>query len=250
MPPLLTTTTDPAITTLTLNRPDRRNALNIELLDSLHTAITTPAPTTRVLILNAAGPAFCAGLDFHEAADPALAHRSAQALADVYRALCTSPLLTVAAAHGAAMGGGAGLLAACDFAFAADDLSLAYPEVRRGLVAALVTCLLRRQLADRQIREIILVGQTLPAAQAKARGLVTQVVPANKLQSATLAFAQQARQGAPGAIARTKQLLEQLNPITPALEAALKFHLEARNSEEAAEGIQAFLEKRPPRWSH
>jgi methylglutaconyl-CoA hydratase len=146
------------------------------------------------------------------------------------------------------MGGGAGLIAAADFAFAADDLALAYPEVRRGLVAALVTCLLRRQLSDRQIREIILVGQTLPAAQAKARGLVTQVVPAAKLQGATLAFARQACQGAPGAIARTKALLEQLDPIGPLLDRALAFHLDARNSDEAKEGIAAFLEKRTPRW--
>src|SRR2546423_1433576 len=82
------------------------------------------------------------------------------------------------AARGAAMGGGAGLLAACDFVIAADDLRLAYPEVRRGLVAALVTCLLRRQLPERLVRELILLGRTLSAAQALAAGLVREVAMA------------------------------------------------------------------------
>src|SRR4051794_26654661 len=118
-PPLLIDSSDPAITVLTLNRPERRNALNVELLDQLRAAVdaANAEPGKRVLILNGAGSAFCAGLDFHEAADLALAHRSAETLASVYRAICTSPLITVVAAHGAAMGGGAGLIAAADFAF-------------------------------------------------------------------------------------------------------------------------------------
>src|SRR4051812_18967554 len=144
---------DPAITLLTLNRPAKRNALSIALIDELLAAIVAASadPVRRVIVLRANGPAFCAGLDLTEASQPGAHERSAEALSALYLALGTSPLITIAAAHGAAMGGGAGLLSACDFVVAGEDLQLALPEVRRGLVAALVTCLLRRQLTDRQV---------------------------------------------------------------------------------------------------
>ena len=103
-------------------------------------------PHRRVIVLTANGPAFCAGLDLKEAAAPGGAEKSAEALSRMYLAIGNSPLITIAAAAGAAMGGGAGLLAACDFVVAADDLKIAYPKVRRGSVAASVTCLLRRRL--------------------------------------------------------------------------------------------------------
>jgi methylglutaconyl-CoA hydratase len=249
-PTLISEHPDPAVTILTLNRPDRRNALSIDLLEQLRGAVESAQsePGRRVLILRGAGPAFCAGLDFNEAADPALSHRSSRALAACYRAICTSPLVTIAAAHGAAMGGGAGLVAACDLAIAADDLRLAYPEVHRGLVAALVTCLLRRQLHDRQIRELTLLGQAVSAERALQLGLINRVVPRATLDDAAAALAAEARRGAPGAIARTKTLLDQLDPIAPLLDHALEFHLQARNSDEAKEGIAAFMEKRPPKW--
>jgi methylglutaconyl-CoA hydratase len=247
---LIVDASDPAVTVLTLNRPDRRNALSIDLLERLRNAVESAQsePGRRVLIIRGAGPAFCAGLDFHEAADPALAHRSSRALAACYRAICTSPLVTIAAAHGAAMGGGAGLVAACDLAVAADDLRVAYPEVHRGLVAALVTCLLRRQLHDRQIRELTLLGHPVSADRALQLGLVNRVVPRAALDESAAALAAEACRGAPGAIARTKTLLDQLDPIAPLLDHALEFHLLARNSDEAREGVAAFLEKRPPRW--
>lgn len=248
--PLLIEASDPAITLLTLNRPQRRNALNIDLMDALRDAVVAASAdrARRVIILRGAGPVFCAGLDFHEATAPENAHRSSESLANLYRAICASPLVTIAAAHGAALGGGAGLIAACDFAIAADDLRLGYPEVHRGLVAAVVTCLLRRQLSDRQIRELILLGQTLTADQALALELVSRTVPATSLDDTAIQLAREVCQGAPGAIARTKELLNRLHPIDQEIALALEVHREARNSAEAQEGIAAFLEKRPPRW--
>ena len=167
---------EPAITVLALNRPDKRNALSIALIEALREAILGASrdPTHRVLILKGNGPAFCAGLNLHEASQPGTHEKSAETLAALYEALATSPLVTIAAAHGAAMGGGAGLVAACDFAIAADDLRLSYPEVRRGLVAALVTCLLRRQINDRAVRELILLGQTVDAPRALQEGTVAR----------------------------------------------------------------------------
>jgi methylglutaconyl-CoA hydratase len=243
---------DEMITVLTLNRPGKRNALSIELIEQLTHNVREAASDRRrrALILRGAGSVFCAGLDLAEASATETADRSASALAELYATLCGSPLITIAAAHGAAMGGGVGLLAACDLVVAADDLRIGFPEVHRGLVAALVSCLLRRQLNDRAVRELVLLGQTISAETALAMGLVNRVVPLSALSNTSLELARQSCKGAPGAIARTKRLLEDLSPrtIVEDLRRALKYHLEARESAEAAEGIAAFRERREPRW--
>ena len=154
---------DPSISVLTLNRPEKRNALNVELIEKVTDAVIVAAadPNRRAIILAGEGPAFCAGLDMTEASVPGGAEKSAEALARMYDAIGNCPVVTIAAAHGAAMGGGAGLLAACDFVVAADDLKLAYPEVRRGLVAR-VDCNVFSfvaRLSDGRARELILLGQ-------------------------------------------------------------------------------------------
>ncbi|MDB5300949.1 MAG: echA8 [Phycisphaerales bacterium] len=249
---VLVQTVNPAVAAITFNRPDKRNALSLALIEQITQAVVAAGvdPARRVIILGGSGPSFCAGLDLSEASEPGDAGRSAEALAKMYAAIGNSPLVTIAAAQGAAMGGGAGILAACDFVVAADDLKIAYPEVRRGLVAALVTCLLRRQINDRAVRELILLGENIPAARALGMGLVSQIVPASSLMDSAMDLARRACQGAPGAIARTKRLLDDLaaRPLAEDLRQALAYHLEARHSGEAAEGIAAFREKREPRW--
>jgi methylglutaconyl-CoA hydratase len=251
-PIVLVDSSDAAITVVTLNRPDKRNAMSVELIDRLREAVQTATNelNRRVLIIRGAGPTFCAGLDLKEASDSNIAHKSAEALAVMYGAICATPLVTIAAAHGVAVGGGAGLVAACDFAVVSDDLRLGYPEVHRGLVAALVTTLLRRQLSDRGVRELVLLGQTVDAANALQTGLVNRVVPAQHLMESAMELAREALKGAPGAVARSKKLLDELSPRPIALELrrALDYHLTARSSPEAAEGVAAFLERRPPRW--
>jgi methylglutaconyl-CoA hydratase len=250
-PLLLIDASHPRIATLTLNRADRRNALSVDLIEALTRAVQDAASLSgrRAIILRGAGPAFCAGLDFREAQDAGQSHRSAEALAALYRTVCASPLVTIAAAHGAVFGGGAGLIAACDLAVACDDLQLGYREVRRGLVAALVTCLLRRQVAGRRLREIVLLGQTLTATEALAAGLVNRVTSAATLMDEAIRLAETASEGAPGAISRTKRLLDQLDGLETDFTAALEVHLQAREAAEASEGIAAFFEKRKPRWS-
>lgn len=251
-PLLIVTEENPTISLLTLNRSQKRNALSLELIEQITQAALSASNNSacRVLILQGSGPVFCAGLDLKEAAVPGGAEKSAEALARMYAAIGNSPLITIAAARGAAMGGGAGLLAACDFVVAGDDLKIAYPEVRRGLVAALVTCLLRRRSNDGAVRELILLGQNVEAPRALALGLVSQVVPVPDLSKSAVELAREASRGAPGAIARTKRLLDDLaaRPLQEDLELALRVHLSARNSAEAAEGIAAFNEKREPRW--
>jgi methylglutaconyl-CoA hydratase len=250
--PVLVDATDPAVTVVTLNRPDKRNALSIALIEQLTAAIREAEAdcARRVIVLRGAGPVFCAGLDLHEAADPATAGRSAEALAELYLSISRSPLVVIVAAQGAAFGGGAGLVAGADLVVAADDLKIGFPEVRRGLVAALVTCLVRRQVGDRTARELILLGQDVPAGRAMELGLVNRVVPVADLGGAALGLAREVCRGAPGSIARTKRLLDDLaaRPLEEDLRRALAYHLEARHSAESAEGIAAFREKRAPRW--
>ncbi len=237
---------------LTLNRPEKRNALSVALIVALRGEVDAASSDTscRAIVLRGEGPAFCAGLDLAEAAQADGHERSALALRGLYESVCASPAITIAAAHGAAMGGGAGLVAACDFAVADESLRLAYPEVKRGLVAALVTCLLRRQVSDRAVRELVLLGETIEAGRALELGLINRIAPAGKVDESALGLARQALRGAPGAIGRTKRLLDELasRPLAEDLERAMKYHLEARQSAEAAEGLAAFRDKRAPKW--
>ncbi len=252
--PVLLTSTDGPVTTVTLNRPEKRNALNVELLTQLCAAIVAAEadPSQRILVLRGAGTVFCSGLDLDEAAQPGRAATSADHVAKALLALAHTRLITIAAVHGAAIAGGAGLMSACDFAVATKDAKFGYPEVRRGLVPALIMTFLRRQLRERDARELLLLGKLFDATHAHAIGLVNRVVadePALATEVKTLVSS--LLQGGPEAVAGTKKLLNELwpVPVSADLDKAHAFHLDARNSAEAKEGVAAFREKRPPKWA-
>lgn len=250
---VLTTRNGP-VTTATLNRPDKRNALNVELLDQLCAAVASAGSdaSQRVLVLRGAGTVFCSGLDLVEATDAARAHASAEGIGRALHALNTSRLVTIAAVHGAAIAGGAGIMSACDIVVATHSTKFAYPEVRRGLVPALIMTFLRRQLRERDARELLLLGKVFDATHAHAIGLVNRVVSDEAaLDTEVLTIVSSVLQGAPNAVAETKKLLADLWPVTVQedLERAHAFHLSARDSAEAREGIAAFNEKRPPKWA-
>ena len=151
MPVVLTEKHSPQITIITLNRPERRNALSIELLTELIAAIklASDEPKERIIVLQGAGAAFCTGLDLKEARDQTKAHATADLVAHVLGSLSEARPVTIAAVHGAAVAGGAGIMSACDFVVAAERTKIGYPETRRGLVAGLVLTFLRRQLRER-----------------------------------------------------------------------------------------------------
>jgi methylglutaconyl-CoA hydratase len=252
MPVVLVEKQTPQITLITLNRPERRNALTIELMNELTAAIEDAAadPKQRILILRGAGKAFCTGLDLEEAAK-AEPHVTAETVARTLLALAGTRLVTIATVHGAAVAGGAGIMSACDIAIAAERTKIGYPEVRRGLVAGLVMTFLRRQLRERDLREILLASELFDAERAREIGLVNRVVPTGELEAEAQKIAASVLQGAPGAIANSKRLMEELwsSSVRHDIEIALRHHLEARESEEAEEGIAAFNEKRPPNWA-
>src|SRR2546427_698112 len=243
----------PQITVLTLNRPERRNALTLELMTELCSAVNVASeqPQQRVLILRGAGAAFCTGLDLKEAADSTKAHATAELVAKTLIALAGTRLVTIAAVHGAAVAGGAGIMSACDFVVAAEKTKIGYPEVRRGLVAGLVMTFLRRQAGERNMRELVLGGELIDAERARGIGLVNRVVAPDQLMIEAQKFADSVLQGAPNALTQTKRLIEELwsTSVGEDVDLALKHHMRARESAEAREGIAAFNEKRKPNWS-
>src|SRR5438876_2027664 len=252
MPVVLLEKESPQISVVTLNRPERRNALTVELLTELCAAIKVASeqPEQRVLILRGAGAAFCTGLDLKEAADSTKAHATAEMVANTLVAISQTPLVTIAAVHGAAVAGGAGIMSACDFVVAAEGTKIGYPEVRRGLVAGLVMTFLRRQIGERNMSELLLGSELISAERAKEIGLVNRVVSQENLMSEAQRFADSVLQGAPGALTQTKRLIEELwwRSVKEDVDLALKSHMQARESHEAREGIAAFNEKRPPNW--
>ncbi|HEY2125238.1 MAG TPA: enoyl-CoA hydratase-related protein [Chthoniobacterales bacterium] len=252
MPTVLIEKQSAKVTIITLNRPDRRNALNVELMNEFIAALKVASDEAheRVLIIRGAGSSFCAGLDL-KAATPQNAQATAEMVAKTLLALSQTPLITIAAVHGAAVAGGAGIMSACDFVVAAERTKIGYPEVRRGLVPGLVMTFLRRQVRERAIRELLFSGEIIDAARAREIGLVNRVVPAAEVMKEAQKFADSVVQGAPGALVRTKRLIEELwsSSVEKDIDLALKYHMNARDSAEGREGIAAFNEKRPPKWT-
>lgn len=244
----------PGVFTLTINRPNQRNALSIAVMEDLLAGIDRleQMEKARVVIFRGNGPAFCSGLDLREAANhPEYVERSTELVARLLERVYYCQAVTIAAAHGFAVAGGAGLLAACDFAIAASELRISFPEVRRGLVPALVSTVLRRQLRERDVRTLLITGEWIDADHALEIGLVQKVVSSETLIDACLGLAKKILKGAPRAIAATKQLLGDLSPrwLGDELSLANHIHTESRRDSESAEGMAAFLEKREPSWN-
>lgn len=243
----------PGVWTLTLNRPEKRNALNVPMLEQLVETFTQLGGRSdaRIVVLRGAGPAFCSGLDLSEASNPDSAHRSAHVLAATLACIWESRLLSIAATQGAAIAGGAGVAAACDFVVSAQDTRWAFPEVRRGLIPAFIGAVLARQAGRRQVLEWLLTAEPVAALDLQSAGVVNRVVPAENLDAEIAGLVDSLLAGGPESQRSTKRLLDELSgaPLRAQLEQALSDHLRARTSGEASEGIRAFLEKRQPQWT-
>jgi methylglutaconyl-CoA hydratase len=250
---ILVETLECGIASVTLNRPDRRNALSIDLLEQLcveleHLASNT---TNRVAILRGAGGVFSAGLDLREAADNSLAERSAASVSRALELLRTTPLIMIAAVQGGAFAGGAGLMAACDIVIAAADARIGFPEARRGLLPALICGVLRHRVREGDLRELFIAGEPIGAARAQQVGLVQRVAPAERLLDEALGVARSVVAGGPNTIRQTKALLNSMFQRTDDAHGLdlVETHVSARHSDEAREGLAAFNEKREPTWS-
>ena len=244
---------------LWLNRPELRNALNGELQDFLWRAFEEIErdKDTRVVVLAGRGVAFCAGGDLsrmEQASKMTKARSKTEAgrfAALLYR-MYTFPKPLIARVHGAAFAGGMGLAAACDLVVAAEEAEFCLPEVRIGLVPAMISPYIVRGLGEQQARRYVLTGERLPAREAHRIGFAPECVPATELDACVEKLVKQLAQCGPGALARSKGLLRKVAkaPISPrlGLETA-RVLAETRAGDEAREGIRSFLEKRRPKWS-
>lgn len=253
---------DGPVLLLTLDRPEVRNALSRALRAELADALDAAAadPKVRAVVMTGAGAAFCAGLDLDELLAEAAGAESAGAaeaaledsrsLAGLYRQLIALPKPVIAAVNGAAVAGGAGLVNASDLAVAAASARLGYTEARIGFVPAIVATLLRTQMGEKALRELLLGAELIGARRALELGLVNEVVPDGQAVARALELAGELARNAPGSLAATKALLLATSGL--ALDAALATASEAnaarRSSDELAEGIRAFLDKRAPAW--
>lgn len=255
--PLIRRSDQGTIAILTLNRPEKRNALSRALMAEFSDALDAlrSAPKIRAVVLAAEGSAFCAGMDLKEAMGRGASMESSrasvedtQAIADLIDQIHKFPRPIVAAVQGDALGGGAGLALACDLVVLADSARIGYPEVRRGVVAAMVMHDLVRQVGARRAREILLTGKPIESGQALAWGLVNRVEPVGRCREAAITLAQEFTDCAPMALATTKHLLDEASARPRDLRAAAAISAAVRDSDEAREGMRAFLEKRVPQW--
>lgn len=241
--------------TLTLNRPDVRNALDVPLQEDLLEALTALAERddVRVLVLRGEGSVFCAGADLGAmrasgAATAAENRVDAERLAALFHALAAFPAPTVAAVQGAALGGALGLVACTDLVVAQEGARFATPEVRVGIVPATISPYVLRRLGPGAGADLLLTGRRIEATEALALGLVHRVVP--ELEAGLSALLEELAQGGPQALRATKALLLAAAPLPEAAAraATVEALVAVRSGPEAAEGLSAFLEKRPPRW--
>jgi methylglutaconyl-CoA hydratase len=243
---------------LTLARPDVRNAFDDQLISELTSALheLTDDPELRVLIIAAEGATFCAGADFNwMSRQKNAAHDEnigdAQRLYDMFHALYTFPKPTIARVQGNAFGGGAGLLACCDFIILCDAAQIAFSEVRIGLVPATIAPFVVRRIGEGRARELFLTGNLISAARALEIGLANRVVPAGELDSAVDELTNNLLQCGPQAQTAVKRLLSELPSLSRAKtkEFTARLIAERRTSDEGQEGMAAFLEKRKPGWT-
>lgn len=249
--------TDGGVLTLTMNRPEKRNALNPVMIDELTQALEAAGsnPACEVILLTGAGEAFCAGLDLEHletlsAKTPEEHRADSERIARLLRTLYDTPKPTIAAVNGAAIAGGMGLATICDFTLAIPEAKFGYTEVKIGFVGAIVSAFLRGQIGDKHARDLLLTGRLIKAPEAFDLGLVTRVVPEPELMYEARNLAKKLLCNSPAAMQATKRLLSQHahDELDEEIEAAIAANVQARATEDFKEGIRSFLEKRKPEW--
>jgi methylglutaconyl-CoA hydratase len=250
-------TFDSGIATITLNRPDKRNAISYDLIaDLLHALAEVQKSTARVLILTGAGKAFCSGMDLENlkaliGRTPEQNLEDSRTMVSLFRSLYEFPKPTIAAVNGPAIAGGTGLALLCDFTLAVPDAKFGYTEVRIGFVPAIVSTFLLRQVSEKIARDLLLTGRIFDAAEALRIGLLTEIVPTERLMQRTHELAAQLIECSPLSLAYTKRLLSDhaRAELDLHIEAAIRENAGIRASADFREGITAFLEKRKPKWT-
>ncbi|MFZ0137421.1 MAG: enoyl-CoA hydratase-related protein [Candidatus Sulfotelmatobacter sp.] len=245
------------VATITLNRPDKRNAISFELIDDLlHALQEVETSDAIVVILTGAGKAFSSGMDLDNlkaliGRPPEQNLKDSETMVRLFRTLYEFPKVTIAAVNGAAIAGGTGLALLCDFTLAVPEAKFGYTEVRIGFVPAIVSTFLLRQVGEKQARDLLLTGRIIGAEEAARMGLVNEIVPPENLMTRARELAALLMQNSPTSLRATKKLLNDhaRAELDSLIEAALRENAAIRTTADFREGVASFLEKRKPVWS-
>jgi len=244
------------LATITLNRPEKRNAISAGMIEELLAALDeAESSAARVVLLTGAGKAFCSGMDLDslKAIAPQSAEQNLEAsrqVARLFRRLYSFPKPLIAAVNGPAIAGGCGIATLCDFTLAVPDATFGYTEVRIGFIPAFVSVFLIRQVGEKRARDLLLTGRILDAAEAHRIGLVTEVVPADALLDRGHELAATLLASSSTSLERTKRLLRQFSQsdFDCEMELAVQENASIRSTADFREGVASFLEKRKPVW--
>jgi methylglutaconyl-CoA hydratase len=244
------------LATITLNRPEKRNALSAAMIGELQTALDAVEKShARVGILTGSGKAFCAGMDLEMLS--AIAQQSAaenqedsRRMAKMFRRIWSFSKPLIAAVNGAALAGGCGIATLCDFTLAASEAKFGYTEVKIGFLPAIVSVFLTRQIGEKRTRDLLLTGRIVDAAEAKEIGLVNEIVPAEKLMDRARELAETLIAASPSSLTRAKRLLTSAAAasVDADLERAILENARIRCTPDFKEGLESFLQKRKPVW--
>lgn len=239
-----------AVARITLNRPEKRNALDDAMIANLTDALAEARSESRVVLISGAGHDFCSGLDLRQLQESAHAGveehlASAQALAEVYRALRRHPQPVVAAVRGRALGGGCGLANACDVILAAESAQFGYPEVNIGFVPAIVMSMLRRSVGEKRAFDLLVSGEPIGALEALEIGLITCVYPDPEFEAGVEAYVENLADKPATAVSLTKKLLYEIDgmPFQAAMEAGVRMNAVARMTDDARRGFERFSKR-------
>jgi methylglutaconyl-CoA hydratase len=243
---------------ITLNRPDKRNALNYEVVAELKSAFNKAAEdnSVKVIVLKANGKAFCAGADLaylqqlqKNTYEENLADSSH--LKELFHQIYTLNKAVIAQIEGHAIAGGCGLATVCDFSFSVPDAKFGYTEVRIGFIPAIVKVFLLRKIGEAKSKQLLLTGELIDANEAKEVGLINEVVSANEIQEKVASFAQMLIKNNSGqSMTFTKQMIAKVQGMSleDGLQYAAEMNATARASEDCKKGIASFLNKEPIEW--
>ncbi|WP_170598386.1 crotonase/enoyl-CoA hydratase family protein [Ruegeria arenilitoris] len=246
------------VATLTLNRPEKHNAMSAQMIAELTQAAAQLGETNdvRVVVLTGAGKSFCAGGDLgwmqaQMAADPETRFVEARKLAEMLNALNTLPKPLIGALQGNAFGGGVGMASVCDVAIGVDSLKMGLTETRLGLIPATIGPYVIARMGEARARRVFMSARLFDAAEAVELGLLARAVPADELDAAIEAEVQPYLSCAPGAVASAKALVRDLGPRIDAavIDHTIRALVDRWETDEAHEGISAFFDKRKPSWN-
>lgn len=248
---------DGRVATLTLNRPNKRNAISFELIDDLLHALDEISKSDAiVLIVTGAGKAFCSGMDLEDlkallGRTPEQNLEDSETMVRLFRSIYEFPRVTIAAVNGPAIAGGTGLALLCDFTLAVPEAKFGYTEVRIGFVPAIVSTFLVRQLPEKQARDLLLTGRLFEAEEALRMGLITEIVSTDKLMERAQELAAKLMENSEASLRATKRLLtEQARlELDAQIGGAVRENAAIRSTADFREGISSFLEKRKPVWT-